>query len=254
MNLAALKPAAQTVPSRAGVLLPLRLSGTYDYITEQELPRGSLVTAQLGPREYLGVVWGAADGAVDASKLKRALPLPGGPRLPEGLCDFIDWVARYTLTSPGLVLALALRVPQAFEAESSRAGYVRADVIPARMTPARKRVLDVAADGLARKLPALAEEANASSSVIRGLIDAGALNEARLPEFNSFGCPDPAFQPAILNLEQEAAARTLRGAVASERYSVSLLDGVTGSGKTETYFEAVTEALHRGMQTLSQRP
>jgi len=254
MNLAMLKPAAQTVPSRAGVLLPLRLAGTYDYITEQELPRGSLVAAQLGPREYLGVVWGAADGAVDAAKLKRAIPLPACPRLPEGLCDFIDWVARYTLTSPGLVLALALRVPQAFEAECSRAGYMRAEVIPARMTPARKRVLDVAADGLTRSLPALAEEANASSSVIRGLIEAGALTEAELPEFDSFGCPDPAFQPPTLNLEQEAAARTSRGAVASERFSVSLLDGVTGSGKTETYFEAVAEALRRGKQTLILLP
>ena len=116
MNLAAIKPAAQTIPFRAGVLLPLRLSGTYDYITDHELPRGSLVIAQLGPRDYLGVVWGAADGEVEASKLKRAVPLSGCPwlRLPEGLCDFIDWVARYTLTLPGLVLALGLRVPQAW--------------------------------------------------------------------------------------------------------------------------------------------
>jgi primosomal protein N' (replication factor Y) len=221
---------------------------------DQDLPRGSIVTAQLGPRDYLGAVWGAADGAVDQSKLKRAVPLPGSPRLPEGLCDFIDWVARYTLTPPGLVLALALRVPRAFEPEGSRLGYMRCGIAPARVTPSRQRVLDIAADGLARSAAALAEESNTSPAVVRGLIDTGVLAEARLPEFDPFGCPDPSFHPATLNLEQEAAARTLRGAVAGERFSTSLLDGVTGSGKTETYFEAVAEALRRGRQTLILLP
>src|SRR5207248_9127375 len=183
MNLAASKPVVPVAPLRAGVLLPLRLSGTYDYAVDQDLPRGGLVTAQLGPRDYLGVVWAAADGAVSESKLKRAVPLPGSPRFPEGLCDVIDWVARYTLTSPGLVLALALRVPQAFEPEGSRVGYLRGNVVPARITPARQRVLDTAADGLARSASALAEEANVSPAGARGLIEAGALTETEHPEF-----------------------------------------------------------------------
>jgi primosomal protein N' (replication factor Y) len=254
MNLALLKPALETKNRRVGILLPLRLSGAYDYIIDQDLPRGTLVTAPLGPRDYLGCVWQSADGEVGEAKLKRAMPLPGNPRLPESLCDFIDWVARYTLTSPGIVLALALRVPQAFEPEVPRSGYICGPTIPTRMTPARQRALEVAADGLARSIGSFAEEANVSAAVVRGLIDSGALTETALPEFDRFICPNSDFKPPTLNLEQEAAARTLRGAAASERFSASLLDGVTGSGKTETYFEAVAEALRRAKQALILLP
>jgi primosomal protein N' (replication factor Y) len=241
---------------RAGVLLPLPLSGPYDYLLPHgvELPRGSLVFAPLGPREYIGAVWCAPDGSVADAKLKTAVPLEGNPRLPEKLCDFIDWVARYTLMLPGNVLAMALRSPQAFDPETTRIGYVRGNVVPARMTLARQRVLNVAADGLARSVASLAEDSNASPGVVRGLIEAGTLIETKLPEFAPFACPDAGFNAPVLNLEQEAAARTLRGAVASARFSVSLLDGVTGSGKTETYFEAVAEALRRGKQTLILLP
>jgi primosomal protein N' (replication factor Y) len=257
MNAPALKPIPQNhSQQRVGVLLPLPLHGTYDYIVEQseELPRGTLLDVPLGPRRYLGVVWQPPDGSVDPAKLKTAEPLQGYPRLPDGLCEFIDWVARYTLTSPGIVLAMALRSPQAFEPEGSRVGYVRDTVTPPRITPARERALALAADGLARSATALAEEANVSPAVVRGLIEAGALAEVALPEFSPFACPDPSFQTPTLNLEQEAAARTLHGAVASERFSASLLDGVTGSGKTETYYEAVAEALARGKQALILLP
>ncbi|MBV8799043.1 MAG: primosomal protein N' [Alphaproteobacteria bacterium] len=254
MNAPALKPPSLGHPHRAGVLLPLPLGSAYDYSVEMELPRGTLVEAPLGPRRCIGVVWQAPDGSVDPSKLKTAVPLAGKPRLPESLCTFIDWVARYTLTSPGLVLALALRTPQAFAPEGSRRGYIRGGTIPARMTPERERVLQVTSDGLARSASALAEEANVSPAVVRGLIGCGALSEQSLPEFDRLACPDPAFTTVALNFEQEAAARTLRGAVASGQFSAALLDGVTGSGKTEVYFEAVAEALRREKQILILLP
>ena len=241
--------------SRAGVLLPLPLAGPYDYrLTSADLPRGSLVIAPLGPREALGVVWGEGEGKIADAKLKDALPLEGNPRLPEPLCDFIDWVAKYTLSLPGTVLAQALRSRGAFEEEISRIAYVKGEALPSRMTPARERVLRVAGDGLARSVSALAEEANVTPAVVRGLIDAGALGETELPEFDPVPVPDPDFASPALNLDQEAAARSLRVAVAARRFSVSLLDGVTGSGKTETYFEAVAEALRRGKQTLILLP
>ena len=254
MNLFSVKPDSTLKPARVGVLLPLRLGRTYDYFIDENAPRGSLVIAPLGPRDYLGVVWRDADGDIDEAKLKQATPIPGHPRLPETLCKFIDWVAQYTVTSPGIVLSLALRVPSAFEPELPRIGYVRGTATPRRMTPPRTRVLDVAADGLARSTAALAEEANASPAVVRGLIETGALQATDLPEFDPFGCPDPSFHLPTLSLEQEAAARSLRAAIASARYSVALLDGVTGSGKTETYFEAVAEALRRNKQILILLP
>ena len=104
-----------------GVLLPLPLAGAYDYKLPPgvNVPRGTVVAAPLGNREVLGVVWGKAEGTVGDNRLKEAVPLDGGPRLPEKLCDFIDWVADYTLNPPGAILAMALSIA------SSTAVHVR---------------------------------------------------------------------------------------------------------------------------------
>ncbi|MDE1938156.1 MAG: primosomal protein N' [Alphaproteobacteria bacterium] len=251
----ALKP-ADAPAETAGVLLPLPLAGAYDYKLPHGIhaTRGMVVCAPLGSRESLGVVWGKAEGAVGDNRLKEAVPLEGQPALPAGLCDFVDWVSHYTLTPPGLVLAMALRSRQAFEAEIPRTAYVKGEALPKRMTPTRQRVLDIAADGLARSVPQLAEESNATPAVVRGLVEAGALLEVELPEFPPFQAPDPDFTKTTLNTEQDLAAHLLRSGVAGHRFTVSLLDGVTGSGKTETYFEAVAETLRRDRQTLILLP
>src|SRR5271156_1969026 len=135
-------PAPLTQP-RAGILLPVPLTGAYDYKLPHGVAaaRGTLVAAQLGSREMLGVVWGAAEGTVGDNRLKTAEPLEGGPALPGGLCDFIDWVADYTLNPPGAILAMALRSRGAFEPEAYRIAYVRGSVTPPRMSAARTRAL-----------------------------------------------------------------------------------------------------------------
>lgn len=239
-----------------GVLLPLPLAGAYDY----KLPpganaaRGAIVAAPLGNREVLGVVWGKAEGTVGDNRLKVAEPLEGAPALPPKLCDFIDWVADYTLNPPGAILAMALRSRGAFEPESKRVAYVRGSVTPPRMSAARARALEVAGDGLARSVPGLAEDANVSSAVVRGLITAGALIPTELPEFAPFQAPDADHAAPRLSTDQSVAADTLRSAVAQKKFSAQLLDGVTGSGKTEVYFEAVAEALRAGRQVLILLP
>jgi primosomal protein N' (replication factor Y) len=255
MNDAALKPRTQREQSaRAGVLLPLPLEGAYDYRVDVALPRGAIVAAPLGSRTVLGVVWGEADGAVAETRLKSAAPLDGNPRLPPALCDFIDWMARYTLTPPGIVLAIALRARQAFEAETPRTAFARGPDTPARVTPARSRVLALAEDGLARSVACLAEEANVTPQVVRGLIDSGALERVSLPEFAPLALPDPLSAPASLNPEQAPAAHELQSRVAAREFSATLLDGVTGSGKTETYFEAISEALRLKRQVMILLP
>jgi primosomal protein N' (replication factor Y) (superfamily II helicase) len=254
MNDHALKPRLAALTTRVGVLLPLPLKGAYDYRLEKACPRGTLVNAPIGPRESLGVVWCDGESTLDNTKLKLALPLEGEPRLPEPLCDFVDWLANYTLTPPGAVLALALRARQAFEPELTRIAYVRGAAMPQRMTSARERVLGVVADGLARSIATIAEEAGVSPAVVRGLIEAGALAETSLPEFTGFPVPDYALPQATLNDEQAKAAMALVGEVERQQFSVSLLDGITGSGKTETYFEAVAEALRLNKQVLILLP
>jgi primosomal protein N' (replication factor Y) len=255
MKSADAKPALFDAPVvRAGVLLPLPLSGAYDYAVAMPLPRGTLVSAPLGPRKLLACVWNDGDGKVVAERLKEVTALEGAPRLPPALCDFIDWVARYTLSPPGQVLALALRVPSAFEDEVSRIAFVRGNETPKRMTPARERVLALCEDGLARRVMDYATEANVTPAVVRGLIDAGALMETALPEFRRFPVPDPDFAQPVLNAEQRKAANAIATDVRVGAFGASLLDGVTGSGKTETYFEAVAEALRRGKQVLILLP
>jgi primosomal protein N' (replication factor Y) len=259
MKDAALKPlpefALGSAP-RAGVLLPRPLKGAYDYKLPRgaNAPRGTLVSAPLGTGEILGVVWGAAEGSVGDNRLKEATPLEGAPCLPAGLCDFVDWVAAYTLNAPGNILAMALRSRNAFEPDIPRTAYVRGETTPKRMTEARARVLAVAADGLARSVPALAEDANVTPAVVRGLIEAGALVETSLPEFPPFTLPDPDFAAPSLSDEQRVAAEALRADIVARRFAVSLLDGVTGSGKTEAYFEAIAEALRQGRQALILLP
>jgi len=239
-----------------GVLLPLPLAGAYDY----KLPpgsnagRGAVVSAPLGNREVLGVVWGAAEGTVGDNRLKLAEPLEGAPALPGKLCDFIDWVADYTLNPPGAILAMALRSRGAFEPEARRIAYVRGSVTPPRLSAGRARALEVASDGLARSITGLAEDANVSPAVVRGLVQTGALITTELPEFAPFKEPDAGYATPSLNDDQVAAADALRQAVASQKFSTHLLDGVTGSGKTEVYFEAVAKALECGKQVLILLP
>ena len=264
MKYAALRPAAgglsgdlllQPAP-RAGVLLPLALSGAYDYKLPKgtNVSRGLLVSTPLGPRDYLGVVWGEAEGAVGDNRLKEATPLEGFPAIPPALCDFVDWVADYTLSPPGMILSMVLRSGRAFDPPALRTAYARGGVTPARLTPARERALAVADDGLARSVSGLAQEANVSSGVVRGLIDCGALVETTLPEFAAFAVPNAARPAAVLNAAQRAAADALVAGVAAGGFAASLLDGVTGSGKTEVYFEAVAEAIRRGRQVLILLP
>jgi primosomal protein N' (replication factor Y) len=249
-------PAELLQKTVAGVLLPLPLAGAYDY----KLPlgvnarRGAVVAAPLGNREVMGVVWGPAEGTVGDNRLKVAEPLEGAPALPGKLCDFIDWVADYTLNPPGAILAMALRSRGAFEPENKRTAYVRGSMTPPRMSEARKRTLEIAGDGLARSVPGLAEDANVSSAVVRGLITAGALIPTELPEFSAFAVPDPGFASPRMGEGQGAAADTLRDAVAAQKFSAHLLDGVTGSGKTEVYFEAVAEALRQNRQVMILLP
>ena len=172
MKTAALRPAQDLLfepAPRAGVLLPLALSGAYDYKLPKGVnaARGLLVSTPLGPRDYLGVVWGEAEGAVGDNRLKEATPLEGFPALPPNLCDFVDWVAQYTLAPAGMILSMCLRSGRAFDPPVMRIAYVRGGETPQRMTPARERALTIADDGLARSVPGLAQEANVSTGVSR---------------------------------------------------------------------------------------
>ena len=101
---------------------------------------------------------------------------------------------------------------------------------------------------------ALAQLAGCSVGVIDGLVEDGALALVELPPERIAAALDPDLRPPILNADQRPAADDLAARVAARAFSATLLEGVTGSGKTEVYFEAIAEALRQGRQALVLLP
>ena len=240
------------------VLVPVALDHAYSYRVPDDLALapGDLVSVPLGPRAATGVVW-ADDVEVRSGLHNRLKEVEGKldvPPLKPELRRFIDWVAAYTLGARGMVLRMALRMGEHLGPARERVGVRLAGPPPARMTPARQRVLALLADGLARGKGEVAEEAGVSVGVLDGLIDEGTLVTLVLPPEPVARPPDPDFSAPDLGPAQRAAADALRATVAQGGYSVTLLDGVTGSGKTAVYFEAVSEVIRRGRQALVLMP
>ena len=241
-------------------MLPLPLAGAYDYRVppELDLGPGDLVVVPLGQREVFGVVWDpdpAAEGVAE-SRLKPVLARLPVPPMTASLRRFVDWVAAYTLSPPGAVLRMALSSPGAFEPPAPQAGWVLAPPgnSQPRLTPERKRVLAVMQAGQAYAGGALAEAAQVSTGVLRGMAENGLLRPALLPRHQRFRAPDPAHPGPHLAGPQADAAAALCERVAARSFGVTLLTGVTGSGKTEVYFDAVAEALRQGRQALVLLP
>ena len=246
--------------SLLSILLPLPLAGPYDYRADAdlELERGDFVVVPLGSREVIGVVWGAGSGGVGAAKLRDVVARLDTPRLPDALCRFIDWVAQYTMAPPGAVLSMAMRVPAALEPPRGIAAWRRsgdaAALMGLRLTAERRRVLDVLADGPPRPTAELAREAGVGMGVVKAMAIAGALVPVELPPPPAFAAPDPERSGLPLSPPQAAAAAALSSGVAAGGFAVTVLDGVTGAGKTEVYFEAIAAALRRGRQALVLLP
>src|SRR5690348_3083533 len=246
-------------PVTVPVQLPLALPAPYDYLVPEgvEVEPGQFVVAPLATVEYLAVVWPRPEGApkpkIDRAKLREIVEvLDDVPKLPRVSLEFADWVANYTLSSPGMVLRMMMSVGRAFDPPAPRYGVRLTGPAPARMTPARARVLEAAANGLIWVKSSLAEAAGVSPGVIDGLVDAGTLVAEQLPDWQAMPL-DVSRERAKLTAEQTEAARVLL-ANTSDGFTVSLLDGVTGSGKTEVYFEAVAAALAQGKQALVLMP
>ncbi|ABS63080.1 primosomal protein N' [Parvibaculum lavamentivorans DS-1] len=238
------------------VLIPLALPKPYDYKVPAGMTvrPGDYVIVPLGPQELLGVVWGEGTGEVGHNRLKSIIEVLDAPPMPEVSRRFVDWVAGYTLSPAGSVLRLTIRAPGALEPQRMRTAYRLCDRRPPRMTPARLRVVETASDGFARSVRELAEEAGVSDGVVRGLVDAGTLQPVDLPTELPFDAPQPNASGIDLSPQQAEAAALLTAHVEAERFAAVLLDGITGSGKTEVYFEAVAAALRRGKQVLILLP
>ena len=243
---------------RVKVLLPLPLAGTYDYRVPagMNLARGDFVTVPLGTREATGVVWGEAEhDKISENRLKDVFARLDAPTLSECSCRFVDWVAAYTLAPPGAVMRMAMSVPSALLLPKPRVTYRKPiNTIDVRMTFARQRVLALVEDGPPMTAAELSKEAGVGTSVVRNLAKVGGLEVVLLPADQPWGLPDPERAGPVLSTDQQRAAELLCSNVRQGEFSASLLDGVTGAGKTEVYFEAIAENLRVGRQTLVLLP
>ncbi len=217
---------------------------------------GAFVEVPLGPRRVQGVVWGPGQGDYDLSKVRGVSRVLDTAPMRDEMRSFLERAAAYTLTPLPAMLRLATRAPGLGDPPSMRKVYRLGEGRPDRMTEARTRVLEAAADlgGLALTLGELAEAAGVTPSVVKGLLPSGAILEEESPRDSPFPLLDPDLPGKALTDDQAAAAEVLRAGQSAGRYGTVLLKGVTGSGKTEVYLEAVAACLRQGRQALVLLP
>ena len=244
-------------PRTVPVMVPVPTPAPYSYAVPEGMAvePGSIVQVPLGPRLVPGVVWdGGDDGRVDPKKLRPIEKVFDCPPLSREMRDFLDWVSAYTVTPPGLVARMALRAPTAFDPEPMIEGLRFTGHRPERLTSARERVLELVEDGIPWTRSGLAHASGTSTSVIDGLVKQGSFETVFLPPPPVVAAPDPDYVAPRLEGPQTESAAELVESVQKDVFSVSLIDGITGSGKTEVYFEAIAETLRRGRQVLILLP
>ncbi len=244
--------------SRARVLVLNSALGPLDYRVPygMSVEPGSIVVAPLGPRQLMGVVWEAerlpSDAEVGDNRLRNLLGVADVPAIRAPLRRLVEWTADYYLAPPAAVVRMALS-STALEGSRTATEYRATGDVPDRLTPQRAQALERIGErqGLIRELASIAE---VSDAVIRGLVKAGAIEAVEIDIDSAYPEPDPMHAPPDLSEEQAGAAARLVGDVAARAFAPTLLDGVTGSGKTEVYFEAVAEAIRQGRQALVLLP
>ncbi len=240
-----------------GVLTTQPLDRLLDYkAPEGGCHLGAFVEVPLGPRKVLGVVWGPGKGDYDRAKIRSVIRVLDVAPMRDEMRSFLTRAAEYTLTPMPAMLRLGTRAPGLGDAQSMRKVYRLGDKTPDRMTGAREKVLGVLRDygGLSFTLSEVAEMAGVGTSVVKGMVKLGAVSEEEAPRDTPYPRLDPDYGGKELSVDQAAGAEALRSALRSDGYGTTLLKGVTGSGKTEVYLEAVAECLRMGRQALVLLP
>ena len=217
---------------------------------------GSVVVAPLGPRQIVGIVWdeGRLPGKeVADGRLRPLVAVLPVPPLPAALRRLIEWTADYYCAPISAVARMTLSSGAALRGGGTTTEYRLTGLEPARLTPQRAAAMD-ALEGEQATIRELAEIASVSEGVLRGMVGAGLLEPVTVDLDRPYPRARPEFAQPDLSEGQQAAADTFVASVRAGGFAPFLLDGVTGSGKTECYFEAVAEALRLGRQVLVLLP
>ncbi len=234
----------------AQILFPVNVPGAFDYAIPPgvNIRPGDFVFAPIGKQMKLGVVTDIVSDNGER-KLKELAQVKATQPLSAEMLKFIDWTARYNCVSPGLVLRMIVRSYKALDPSPLVTQFSPSERLPPKMSPARQAILEHGGPFPARASE-IADRANVSAGVVRSFEKAGGLLVESLPVDGPFGVPNAEHGGMELTPAQRQAADDLIAQVSRQDFNVSLLDGVTGSGKTEVYFEAVAEAIKGGGQAL----
>jgi len=217
---------------------------------------GSVVLAPLGPRQVIGIVWEPErlpGTDVPESRLRPLAGVMPVPPLPPALRRLIEWTADYYLAPLAAVARMALSSSAALRGGGSVTEYRLTGHEPARLTPQRLQALDLL-HGEQATIRELSEIAGVSEGVLRGMVNAGILEPVLVDSDRPYPPPDPDHDHPELSEAQAGVAGKLVAATRAASFAPFLLDGVTGSGKTEVYSEAIAEALRMGRQVLVLLP
>ena len=240
----------------AQILFPVNVPAAFDYGVPagMSVQAGDFVFAPIGKQIKLGVVmslnkaeWGQAED--NDRKLKDIVQVKATRPLPKAMLEFITWTARYNGAALGNVLRMVVKSYKALDPSAIVTLYAPSGELPRQMTPARKAVLEQGGP-FPDRASVIAQRAGVSAGVVKGLAKAGGMRAIEGPVDAPFELPNPDLEGMTLTPSQAEASLDLIAQVKADAFNVSLLDGVTGSGKTEVYFEAAAQAFRQGKQVL----
>lgn len=232
-------------------------SSGYDYRLTMPATIGNFVAVRVMNRLCIGIVWGAGDSALPQEKIKD-VSFVYDAKIPVADMQWLRRMSDWTLIPLGMVLRLIVNIPDAFlppRMEQLYSCNFGADV---RMTQNRQVVLDAFAsnDNEPMTLSDIQNIAKVSSGVVRTMIKNGGIvpSAQREKKIDDFVYKYQDLGNVILNHEQEYAANVIKNAVDTGGFSVFVLDGITGSGKTQVYFDAAWRAYSQGRSVLLLMP
>ncbi|MCR4918067.1 MAG: primosomal protein N' [Alphaproteobacteria bacterium] len=239
------------------VLIPNVVNSGYDYRLTDDADIGAFVRCGVMNRPYVGVVYGVGDSGLPPEKIKNVTQV-----LKSGLSvqdlQWIQKMSEWTLMSPGAVLRLVLNVPDAFSEPRAEQLYsVNSDLSGVKMTEKRQLIMDAfeVNDNEPMSVSDIQNIAKVSASVVKSMIAKNVLVPGALRtkekswKYDYVDCGD-----ITLNDEQRAAAEEIGHDIDSGKFAVTLLDGITGSGKTQVYFDAAWRAYSKGKSVLLMMP